>query len=913
MTSSSSAGSTTPASALSSNAPRDVLFFGDSLTWGMAHKYTGRYDVSWPRMLERRLNERGFNMVESALCSRTTTLDDPCQNDWLVGGEPHFFNGLAHFTAEFLSHECRAVVILLGTNDLKVGIRARRLDANAIANACAKIGLQARQAHNSMTRLKEHPFTVVCVSPPVVRLNQHSRELGYDETSVKISQEFPQAYRKMCKDNGFEFVHVKDIDMEESVDGVHVTLEGSKEIAEAVWETLTRVLEKRTPIPSFAPVDPTPEESAPPSSTRRFPSSMVNSGNPKDDDDSDSSSSGETRNASTSANQKSSSTSKVEGSQAAGNNKSSSSSSKGKSSGATGASGTKATAESASSRPAERTSKRARGGLDNSSQSDEDGEDQEDKDGQKSKGKDQVKDFVWNRCKECGKWRMTSAKSTRKTHWTCKDEFWSDKLEEWKVGCGWSADPWRDLGTGPIRSNDSNSMQTNTSNAYLAASIVPSVRVPISLHSVQTTAAATRSSGLTGDDILIPPPPSVDLKTGQVRTGVYNLKPVENDRLSTKLPSPQLSAKATINTNRSSSAPSDGASRIDEEARSESGHSSPEPSGFASDATPTSTGEGGTEADVSGMSDDVVAGDSSRQPGQKEGQKEGAALNGDTFVQGIDYLRSVASSGDAKMPRGRGRPPGSTNKIKQPLPRGRPPGSLNRPKPGSVPVAAPALRPIIISNGGIPVNVATVPGATPAPRQAVMQPSTTATYSMQIASTPQPIIQTSLASSATGLTSAQHHELVRLQLVPFIERICTSLPSSFQKAISQLVSVIGNDASAPTTQYQAYSELRQMFTSYPHIVRDLDTIIQSHPVLASCVVSPQTIAVPQQQFVYWQADPSQSQMAAAIYQAQPQYQTQYIQAYPQSQTIHPAQFQGILQPQQFISQQQMHISPQRRI
>lgn len=101
----------------------DVLFYGDSLTFGMAHNFTGRYDTTWPRMLEDKLSKRGFKCVESALCSRTTIFDDGGNNEWLVDSQPHYFNGLAHFANEFLSRNVSVLVLLLGTNDLKCNIR----------------------------------------------------------------------------------------------------------------------------------------------------------------------------------------------------------------------------------------------------------------------------------------------------------------------------------------------------------------------------------------------------------------------------------------------------------------------------------------------------------------------------------------------------------------------------------------------------------------------------------------------------------------------------------------------------------------------------------------------------------------------------------------------------------------------
>ncbi|KAH9253908.1 hypothetical protein BASA81_008032 [Batrachochytrium salamandrivorans] len=230
----------------------EVLFFGDSLTWGMSHSYTGRYEESYPQMLEDRLASRGFYMVESALCSRTTNQND-AKFDWLVGGEAHFFNGYDHFMPEFLSHNCRALVLLLGTNDLKPHIRAQtkvpnKLYAAHVASQCALIAQQAKRAHSQLRRT--HELAIVMVCPPTVKLCQHSIELGFDEHSVKISQDFPKAYAEMCQANGFRYVRVEGIDMEKSVDGVHVTLEDTRKIAEAVWsQALDDVLEHNAPTP----------------------------------------------------------------------------------------------------------------------------------------------------------------------------------------------------------------------------------------------------------------------------------------------------------------------------------------------------------------------------------------------------------------------------------------------------------------------------------------------------------------------------------------------------------------------------------------------------------------------------------------------------------------------------------------
>ena len=44
-----------------------ILFYGDSITFGMPHNYTGRYETPWPRLLAAKLAKRGYRVVEAGL------------------------------------------------------------------------------------------------------------------------------------------------------------------------------------------------------------------------------------------------------------------------------------------------------------------------------------------------------------------------------------------------------------------------------------------------------------------------------------------------------------------------------------------------------------------------------------------------------------------------------------------------------------------------------------------------------------------------------------------------------------------------------------------------------------------------------------------------------------------------------
>jgi len=234
---------------------KNVLFFGDSITWGMAHDYTGRYEVPWPRLLQDKLKLYRLNIVESALCSRTTCWDDPNNSDWMTGAESHFFNGLSHFVPEFISATPSWLVLLLGTNDLKTNMRREakcrnKADASTIAKNFSKIIAKAREIQSTSPFCKGE-LNILVIPPPVVRHNQLMMELGYDQTSVTISKDFANAYQKVCLENNVDCVHV-EIDMTSSIDGIHITEEANSKIAQAVW---TAMREKLGPVPihNFSP------------------------------------------------------------------------------------------------------------------------------------------------------------------------------------------------------------------------------------------------------------------------------------------------------------------------------------------------------------------------------------------------------------------------------------------------------------------------------------------------------------------------------------------------------------------------------------------------------------------------------------------------------------------------------------
>ena len=118
-----------------------------------------------------------------------------------------------------------------------------QMTAARVAENCATIGFKARQLFQG--HCHEGKLNILFVVPPQIRLTAVSRALGFDETSVKVSMEFPSAFKKVCERHGFLMAHRK-FSMKHSVDGIHLTAKASAKLADTIWEVMTPSLPRET-------------------------------------------------------------------------------------------------------------------------------------------------------------------------------------------------------------------------------------------------------------------------------------------------------------------------------------------------------------------------------------------------------------------------------------------------------------------------------------------------------------------------------------------------------------------------------------------------------------------------------------------------------------------------------------------
>lgn len=194
------------------SAERVVLCYGDSNTYGWVPVAGGRFprDVRWPGVLASELGA-GWHVIEEGLGGRTTIFDDP-----VLPGR----NGKTYFEPCLLSHEpLDAIVVALGTNDLKVRFAASAAD---IAQGVALV---------AETALAFTPKVLVLGLPRLGPLDDRSDELaGAHEKAERMRPHL----REWATTTGFELLELHELVSFTDEDGFHLDAAGHRIVGEAV-------------------------------------------------------------------------------------------------------------------------------------------------------------------------------------------------------------------------------------------------------------------------------------------------------------------------------------------------------------------------------------------------------------------------------------------------------------------------------------------------------------------------------------------------------------------------------------------------------------------------------------------------------------------------------------------------------
>lgn len=208
-----------------------ILCYGDSNTYGSIPG-GGRYpeEIRWPMALQKLLGD-DYTIVEEGFGGRTTVFDDPVE-----GG---FKSGQAYLPPCLMSHSpLDLVILMLGTNDTKHRFQS---SANLIAN-CNKILIDTIRRYGEDA--EAHPPKVLLVAP--IRIGEWIMEtdmaVAFGTYAIDVAAGFGPAFEAAAKDCGCAFLDAGKVAEPSQQDAVHLTAEGHRALAEAMWKKVKEIL-----------------------------------------------------------------------------------------------------------------------------------------------------------------------------------------------------------------------------------------------------------------------------------------------------------------------------------------------------------------------------------------------------------------------------------------------------------------------------------------------------------------------------------------------------------------------------------------------------------------------------------------------------------------------------------------------
>jgi lysophospholipase L1-like esterase len=211
---------------------RQILVYGDSLTWGIIPNTRMRlpFGGRWPGVLEIKLNDAGqsVRVIEDCLNGRRTVWDYPFKPGR---------NGLTGLAQRIeVNSPLSLVILMLGTNDLQFAHRHNT--AWSAAQGIATLVTEIRRAPIE-PGMPVPPILVVC--PPPIRSPQGpiaEKFAGAEERCAGLAD----AFRAVCSTLACHFFDASSVASSSEVDGVHLDRERHLTLGEALAKVVVPIL-----------------------------------------------------------------------------------------------------------------------------------------------------------------------------------------------------------------------------------------------------------------------------------------------------------------------------------------------------------------------------------------------------------------------------------------------------------------------------------------------------------------------------------------------------------------------------------------------------------------------------------------------------------------------------------------------
>ncbi len=207
-----------------------VLCFGDSNTWGYIpgsdHLRYGE-NQRWTKLLQQKLGG-GYEVIEEGLNSRTLFSEDD-----RPGKQGR--NGWTYLKPCLDTHDrLDAVVLMLGTNELKAGFN------NCASDIVKMIDKYVEFLQKYKSQIdKSTPKLIISGLPPVNELADYCKMNDKYKGAGEKSRELSLMLKNYC--SAKKIPYVDNSDLQTGIDGVHLTSDSHKLLAEKLAKMVKEI------------------------------------------------------------------------------------------------------------------------------------------------------------------------------------------------------------------------------------------------------------------------------------------------------------------------------------------------------------------------------------------------------------------------------------------------------------------------------------------------------------------------------------------------------------------------------------------------------------------------------------------------------------------------------------------------
>jgi lysophospholipase L1-like esterase len=209
---------------------KNILAFGDSLTWGFEAGTFARhpFEVRWPNVLAAGLGGKA-RVIEEGMNGRTTVFPDPVD----IAER----NGAVALPMLLTTHQpLDLVIIMLGTNDIKYANRCRAFDASM-----------------GMTRLIEivqrfpwirtaSPPQILIMAPPALCKTNDEWFNDLWGHAIEESKLFAKHYARVAEEMGVHFFDAGTVSETDPTDGGHLDAASTQALGKALVPVVKKIL-----------------------------------------------------------------------------------------------------------------------------------------------------------------------------------------------------------------------------------------------------------------------------------------------------------------------------------------------------------------------------------------------------------------------------------------------------------------------------------------------------------------------------------------------------------------------------------------------------------------------------------------------------------------------------------------------